>query len=85
MGAAGTRRSYLLTGWGDLASAEPGNGGDADGAWAAVALHGIRGSEATRLSAFARAVRGEGRTNLADFATALRVQSVVEGVLSSGL
>ncbi|KGN34150.1 oxidoreductase [Knoellia sinensis KCTC 19936] len=72
----GARRSYRLTNWGDL-SASDGEG------WTLVDPPGARGSEATRLSAFANAVRGEGLVNLADFAAALRVQRVVEGVLAS--
>jgi hypothetical protein len=42
-----------------------------------VELTGPRGSEATRLSEFARAVRRE-PTTLADFAAGLRVQEHVE-------
>lgn len=67
----GSRQSYRLSGWRDLFVAE-GNG------WVPVELTGEPGSEATRLSLFARAIRGEQTPDLADFATAYRVQQVVE-------
>jgi predicted dehydrogenase len=67
----GERRSYLLRNWGELFVV------DGDG-WSPVDLPGDRGSEATRLSLFARAIRGDRQHNLADFAAAFRVQQVVE-------
>lgn len=68
---SGSLRSYRLRNWGELQVS--------DGkAWQDVALIGERGSEYTRLSAFARAIRGEPQTNLADFAAGLRVQRAVE-------
>lgn len=68
---SGSRRSYRLRNWGDLQVS--------DGkTWEDVVLKGERGSEYTRLSAFARAIRGEPQTNLADFAAGLRVQRAVE-------
>ncbi|MGH3384976.1 MAG: Gfo/Idh/MocA family protein [Nocardioidaceae bacterium] len=70
----GSKRSYRLTDWGDLATST-------GGSWEPAKVAGERGSEHTRLSAFAAAVRGEPTTNLADFPTALRVQRVVEGWL----
>lgn len=66
----GSDRSYRITGWTDLWRT------DAAG-WSRVPLPGPRGSEQTRLSAFARAVRGE-QTTLADFAAGLRVQKAIE-------
>lgn len=67
----GERRSYRLTGWGDLSVS--------DGTtWTPVPLAGSRGSEATRLTSFIAAVRGARSANLADFATAFRVQKVIE-------
>lgn len=74
----GSERSYRLTDWGDLATST----GES---WEPANVTGERGSEHTRLSAFAAAVRGEATTNLADFAAALRVQRVVEGWLRSPL
>lgn len=68
----GTRRSYLLRDWGELHASFDGK------AWTPVALNGERGSERTRLSAFARAVRGGRRDELPDFAAGLRVLRVVE-------
>jgi predicted dehydrogenase len=67
----GSRQSCRLRDWRDLFVAE-GNG------WQAVELTGELGSEATRLSLFARSIRGEETPDLADFATAHRVQQVVE-------
>ncbi|WP_109509856.1 Gfo/Idh/MocA family protein [Nocardioides speluncae] len=72
----GTDRSYRLTDWGDLAIST----GDA---WQPVEVTGERGSEHTRLTAFAAAVRREPAPNLATFADALRVQRVVEGLFGS--
>lgn len=68
---AGSRRAYRLRNWGELQVSD----GES---WQNVALSGERGSEYTRLSAFARAIRGEPQTNLADFAAGLRVQRAVE-------
>jgi predicted dehydrogenase len=73
----GSRRSFRITDWGDLASSD-------GGPWQPVEVAGERGSEQTRLAAFAGAVRGEPARNLADFAAALRVQRVVEGWLADG-
>ncbi|HEV2507036.1 MAG TPA: Gfo/Idh/MocA family oxidoreductase [Mesorhizobium sp.] len=68
---SGSHRSYRLRNWGELQVS--------DGkAWQDVTLLSERGSEYTRLSAFARAIRGEPQTNLADFAAGLRVQRAVE-------
>ncbi|MFI6212546.1 Gfo/Idh/MocA family protein [Nocardia brasiliensis] len=66
----GTKRSYRLTDWSRL---EVSTGT----AWQEHALDGPRGTEHTRLSAFAAAIRGEAST-LADFAAGLRVQEAVE-------
>ncbi|NUR92696.1 MAG: Gfo/Idh/MocA family oxidoreductase [Nonomuraea sp.] len=71
----GSRRSYRITEWGRLFT------GDADG-WQEVALAGPWGDEGTRLSQFARAIRGE-KTTLADFAAGLRVQRVIESLLTA--
>ena len=68
---AGSRRAYRLRNWGELEVS-------VGESWQNVALSGARGSEYTRLSAFARAIRGEPQTNLADFAAGLRVQRAVE-------
>ncbi|WP_086829057.1 Gfo/Idh/MocA family protein [Allokutzneria sp. NRRL B-24872] len=66
----GSRRSFLLRDWSELFVSE---GGD----WQPVPLSG--GSQAERLSLFAKAVRGaDAGAGLADFAAALRVQEVVE-------
>lgn len=68
---SGSNRSYRLHNWGNLQVS--------DGkTWQDVALKGERGSEYTRLSAFAQAIRGEPQRNLADFAAGLRVQRAVE-------
>jgi predicted dehydrogenase len=67
----GTHRSYRLCDWSELLMSDGGE-------WEPVTLTGPEGSEATRLSLFAKAMRGENPRNLADFATALRVQSVIE-------
>lgn len=67
----GSRQSFFLDAWGDLFSSD-------GGLWTPVALTAERGSEATRLSRFAKAVRGGPMEGLADFAAALRVQQVVE-------
>jgi 1,5-anhydro-D-fructose reductase (1,5-anhydro-D-mannitol-forming) len=67
----GTKRSYCLRDWGTLLSSD-------GGAWGELTLRGERGSEATRLSAFARAVRGRPEPHLPDFAAGLRVQRVIE-------
>jgi predicted dehydrogenase len=67
----GSKQSYRLTGWRDLFVAE-------DDEWRPVELTGELGSEATRLTLFARAVRGEHLADLADFAAAERVRRVVE-------
>lgn len=67
----GTRASYSLRNWSELFR------GDSTG-WLWTPLSGPRGSEATRLALFARAVRGQHSHNLADFAAAFRVQQVVE-------
>lgn len=67
----GTRRSYWLRDWGQLLVSEGGE-------WREIELVGERGSEATRLTAFATAVRGQPSLRLPDFATALRIQRVVE-------
>lgn len=72
----GTARSYRLTDWGDLAVSTGGQ-------WQPVKVPGERGSEHTRLTAFAAAYRGEAAPNLATFADAFRVQRVVEGWLGS--
>lgn len=72
----GSDSSYRLTDWGDLATST-------GGAWEPVGLSSERGSEHTRLTAFAAAVRREPVPNLATFADALRVQRVVEGLISS--
>lgn len=66
----GTKRSYRITGWSHLHISD-------GGPWAEVPLSGPRGSEHTRLSAFADAIRGH-RSTLADFAAGLRVQQAVE-------
>lgn len=67
----GTKRSYCLRDWETLLTSV-GSG------WRELTLRGERGSEATRLSAFARAVRGQPEPHLPDFAAGLRVQHVVE-------
>lgn len=67
----GSRRSYRLRDWGELAMAE----GDR---WVAVPLEAPRGSERTRLAGFAQAVRGDRPRWLPDFAAGLRVAEVVE-------
>ena len=67
----GTRRSYCLRNWGELLVS---NGED----WSSVALDGERGSERTRLTAFARAIRRERRDELPDFAAGLRVLRIIE-------
>lgn len=67
----GSSRSYLFRGWTELLASD-------GGPWEPVDLPGETGSEATRLTRFARAVRGEPHDHLADFATALAVQEVVE-------
>ncbi|MFB8277845.1 Gfo/Idh/MocA family protein [Nocardia colli] len=66
----GTKRSYRITDWSRLHISD-------GGPWAEVPLSGPRGSEYTRLSAFAAALRGH-RSTLADFAAGLRVQHAVE-------
>ncbi|MGX1772012.1 Gfo/Idh/MocA family protein [Nocardia brasiliensis] len=66
----GTKRSYRLTDWSRL---EVSTGA----AWQEHALDDPRGTEHTRLTAFAAAIRGEAST-LADFAAGLRVQEAVE-------
>ncbi|KIA60178.1 Gfo/Idh/MocA family protein [Nocardia vulneris] len=66
----GTKRSYRLTDWSRL---EVSTGT----AWQEHPLDGARGTEHTRLTAFAAAIRGEAST-LADFAAGLRVQEAVE-------
>ncbi|UUZ60093.1 hypothetical protein [Nocardioides sp. B-3] len=71
----GTDRSYRLTDWGDLAVST-------GSAFEPIEAPGERGSEHTRLSAFAVAVRDGGSPNMADFAAGLRVQRVVEGWLA---
>lgn len=73
----GTRASYRLTDWGTLQVST----GDA---WTPVETPGERGSEHSRLTAFADLVRSGAPvagTNLADFGAALRVQQLVEGWL----
>lgn len=67
----GTQRSYCLRAWGDLFVSE-------GAGWSQVVLDGERGSERTRLSAFARMMRGESHEELPDFATGLRVLRIVE-------
>jgi 1,5-anhydro-D-fructose reductase (1,5-anhydro-D-mannitol-forming) len=67
----GTKRSYCLRDWGTLLTSD-------GGGWRELPLRGERGSEATRLSAFAGAVRGQPEPHLPDFAAGLRVQHVVE-------
>lgn len=67
----GSRRSYCLKDWGTLLTAD-------DSGWTPVELQGERGSEYTRLTAFARKIRGEAEPNLPDLATGLRVQKLVE-------
>lgn len=71
-----TQRSYRLTDWGDLAAST-------GGPWQPVEVSGERGSEHSRLTAFAAAVRREPAPNLATFADALRVQRAVESWLAS--
>ncbi|WP_433333335.1 Gfo/Idh/MocA family protein [Spirillospora sp. CA-294931] len=66
----GSKRSYRITGFARLEVA------DASG-WTPVELDGPRGTEHTRLTAFAHAVRG-GEATLPDFAAGLRVQRLVE-------
>ncbi|WP_280433778.1 Gfo/Idh/MocA family protein [Nocardia brasiliensis] len=66
----GTKRSYRITDWTRL---EVSTGA----AWQEHALDDPRGTEHTRLTAFAAAIRGEAST-LADFAAGLRVQEAVE-------
>ncbi|AFT98162.1 Gfo/Idh/MocA family protein [Nocardia brasiliensis] len=66
----GTKRSYRITDWSHL---EVSTGT----AWQERPLDGPRGTEHTRLTAFAAAIRGEAST-LADFAAGLRVQEAVE-------
>ncbi|WP_280395923.1 Gfo/Idh/MocA family protein [Nocardia brasiliensis] len=66
----GTKRSYRITDWSRL---EVSTGA----AWQEHALDDPRGTEHTRLTAFAAAIRGEAST-LADFAAGLRVQEAVE-------
>lgn len=68
----GEKRSYFLKDWGELfVSTENGT--------SMVALTGERGSEATRMTSFAKATRtGQQQRNLPDFAAGLRVQKVVE-------
>ncbi|WP_433577544.1 Gfo/Idh/MocA family protein [Nocardia brasiliensis] len=66
----GTKRSYRITDWSRL---EVSTGT----AWQERPLDGPRGTEHTRLTAFAAAIRGEAST-LADFAAGLRVQEAVE-------
>lgn len=73
----GTERSYRLTDWDDLAVST----GES---WDTIDPPGERGSEHTRLSAFAVAVREGKSPHLADFAAGLRVQRVVEGWLAAG-
>jgi predicted dehydrogenase len=67
----GTKQSYRLTAWRDLFVADSNE-------WRPVEFTGELGSEATRLSLFARAVRGEHPHDLADFAAAERVRQAVE-------
>jgi 1,5-anhydro-D-fructose reductase (1,5-anhydro-D-mannitol-forming) len=67
----GTRRSYCLRNWGELLVSD---GED----WSNVALDGERGSERTRLTAFARAIRHERRGELPDFAAGLRALHIIE-------
>ncbi|MFC9438120.1 Gfo/Idh/MocA family protein [Nocardia sp. NPDC057030] len=66
----GTKRSYRITDWSRLHISD-------GGPWAELPLSGPRGSEHTRLSAFADAIRGRPST-LADFAAGLRVQRAIE-------
>jgi predicted dehydrogenase len=70
----GTRRSYMLRNWAQLYVS------DGDG-WTEVEPQGDKGSEATRLSLFAKAIAGERSDDLAGFAAAFRVQEVVEAFL----
>lgn len=68
----GTRRSYRLLNWVELAVSD-------GGPWEPLDLTGNgTGAEYTRLSLFAQAIRGHRPANLADFADALRVQEAVE-------
>ncbi len=67
----GTRRSYCLRNWGELFVSD---GKD----WSKVTLDGERGSERTRLTAFARAIRRESHDELPDFTVGLRVLHIVE-------
>jgi len=67
----GTRRSYCLRNWGELLVSD---GKD----WSNVTLDGERGSERTRLTAFARAIRRESHNELPDFVVGLRVLHIVE-------
>ncbi|WCB95396.1 Inositol 2-dehydrogenase/D-chiro-inositol 3-dehydrogenase [Baekduia alba] len=67
----GARRSYRLIDWGELSVSE-------GAAWTPIALEAERGTEATRLAEFARAVRRSEAARLPDFETALRVQTIIE-------
>lgn len=67
----GTRRSYCLRNWGELFVSDGEN-------WSNLALDGERGSERTRLTAFARAIRRERYDELPDFAVGLRALHTVE-------
>ncbi|MFE9581057.1 Gfo/Idh/MocA family protein [Nocardia sp. NPDC006044] len=66
----GAKRSYRITDWSRLRISD-------GGPWTELPIGGPRGSEHTRLSAFAAAIRGQPST-LPDFAAGLRVQQAVE-------
>jgi predicted dehydrogenase len=75
----GTRCSYCLKDWGDLLISH----GES---WGKVTLDGERGSEKTRLTAFAKQIRGEQLDNrLPDFSVGLRVPRLVEAFHDSVL
>ncbi|MET0132563.1 MAG: Gfo/Idh/MocA family oxidoreductase [Kibdelosporangium sp.] len=67
----GTKESYQLRNWVELYVSD-------DGLWTRVDPPADSGSEASRLTLFAKAIRGETQPNLAGFEASYRVQEIVE-------